>query len=170
MPACSWQAVAVQPDPPYQPASTREFPPPHIHTQQPHPPNTQAEDLLREAMLLQSALERGVPAAVLERLLPKRYKQYQKGAPCSPCRKRCWLQPWLVADDVPALPLPCRHQRTRVNKHKFSTKHELPGALDPVTMDSHDAAGTSALRGRLLCPNRYTRAVCWKNDSKTRFP
>jgi MoxR-like ATPase len=38
-----------------------------------------AEDLLREAMLLQMALDRGVPAAVLERLLPKRYKQYQKG-------------------------------------------------------------------------------------------
>jgi hypothetical protein len=30
-------------------------------------------------MLLQMALDRGVPAAVLERLLPKRYKQYQKG-------------------------------------------------------------------------------------------
>ncbi|KAL4438050.1 hypothetical protein ABPG77_004271 [Micractinium sp. CCAP 211/92] len=38
-----------------------------------------AEDLLREALLLQAALERAVPAAVLERLLPKRFKQYQKG-------------------------------------------------------------------------------------------
>ncbi|PRW59240.1 ATPase associated with various cellular activities AAA_5 [Chlorella sorokiniana] len=38
-----------------------------------------AEDLLREAMLLQAALDKGVPAAVLERLLPKRFKQYQKG-------------------------------------------------------------------------------------------
>ncbi|KAL4425569.1 hypothetical protein ABPG75_009585 [Micractinium tetrahymenae] len=38
-----------------------------------------AEDLLREALLLQSALDKSVPAAVLERLLPKRYKQYQKG-------------------------------------------------------------------------------------------
>lgn len=43
----------------------------------PHPP-TQAEDLLREALLLQAALEQAVPAAVLERLLPKRFKQYQK--------------------------------------------------------------------------------------------
>ena len=42
-------------------------------------PPWQAEDLLREAMLLQAALDQGVPAAVLERLLPKRFKQYQKG-------------------------------------------------------------------------------------------
>lgn len=42
-------------------------------------PHLQAEDLLREAMLLQAALDKGVPAAVLERLLPKRFKQYQKG-------------------------------------------------------------------------------------------
>lgn len=41
--------------------------------------HTQADDLLREAMLLQAALAQGVPAAVLERLLPKRFKQYQKG-------------------------------------------------------------------------------------------
>lgn len=38
-----------------------------------------AEDLLREALTLQSALDRGVPATVLERLLPKRFKQYTKG-------------------------------------------------------------------------------------------
>jgi len=30
-------------------------------------------------MLLQAALDQAVPAAVLERLLPKRFKQYQKG-------------------------------------------------------------------------------------------
>lgn len=30
-------------------------------------------------MLLQAALDKAVPAAVLERLLPKRFKQYQKG-------------------------------------------------------------------------------------------
>lgn len=39
----------------------------------------QAEDLLREAMVLQAALEQAVPASVLERLLPKRFKQYTKG-------------------------------------------------------------------------------------------
>eukprot|EP00887_Chlorella_sp_A99_P000959 scaffold5.g959.t1 len=37
------------------------------------------EDLLREALLLQAALDRGVSAGLLERLLPKRFKQYQKG-------------------------------------------------------------------------------------------
>lgn len=37
------------------------------------------EDLLREALLLRAALEGGVGAGVLEKLLPKRYKQYQKG-------------------------------------------------------------------------------------------
>lgn len=37
------------------------------------------EDLLREALILQATLEKGVPAGVLERLLPKRFKQYQKG-------------------------------------------------------------------------------------------
>jgi MoxR-like ATPase len=37
------------------------------------------EDLLREALTLQEALGRGVGAGVLERLLPKRFKQYQKG-------------------------------------------------------------------------------------------
>ena len=37
------------------------------------------DDLLREGLLLQEALERGVGAGVLERLLPKRFKQYQKG-------------------------------------------------------------------------------------------
>ncbi len=39
----------------------------------------QAEDLLREALLLQTALQRQVAASALERILPKRYKQYQKG-------------------------------------------------------------------------------------------
>lgn len=39
----------------------------------------QVEDLLREAMILQTSLERVVPASILERLLPKRFKQYQKG-------------------------------------------------------------------------------------------
>ena len=38
-----------------------------------------AEDLLREALVLQGALDKAVPAAVLERLLPKRFKQYTKG-------------------------------------------------------------------------------------------
>jgi MoxR-like ATPase len=42
-------------------------------------PCLQAEDLLREAMLVQAALDQGVQAAVLEKLLPKRFKQYQKG-------------------------------------------------------------------------------------------
>jgi MoxR-like ATPase len=37
------------------------------------------EDLLREALLLRAALERPVAAGVLEKLLPRRYKQYQKG-------------------------------------------------------------------------------------------
>ncbi|KAL6772366.1 hypothetical protein ACKKBG_A29945 [Auxenochlorella protothecoides x Auxenochlorella symbiontica] len=47
------------------------------------PPMTEnrkkAEDLLREALLLQTALQRQVAASALERILPKRYKQYQKG-------------------------------------------------------------------------------------------
>jgi hypothetical protein len=37
------------------------------------------EDLLREGLVLSEALERGVSASVLERLLPKRWRQYQKG-------------------------------------------------------------------------------------------
>jgi MoxR-like ATPase len=37
------------------------------------------EDLLKEALTLKEAMDRGVAAGVLERLLPKRYKQYQKG-------------------------------------------------------------------------------------------
>jgi MoxR-like ATPase len=39
----------------------------------------QAEDLLREALVLQTALDQSVAAGVLERLLPKRFKQYTKG-------------------------------------------------------------------------------------------
>ena len=57
-------------------------PPTHPPTHPAPPPPSlwpQAEDLLREAMLLQAALDKAVPAAVLERLLPKRFKQYQKG-------------------------------------------------------------------------------------------
>lgn len=37
------------------------------------------EELLRETVLLKSCLDRGTEGSVLERLLPKRYKQYQKG-------------------------------------------------------------------------------------------
>ncbi|DBB08177.1 TPA: hypothetical protein ACH3X3_008361 [Trebouxia sp. C0006] len=37
------------------------------------------EDLLREAMVLKEALDEAVSSSVLEKLLPKRYKQYQKG-------------------------------------------------------------------------------------------
>jgi len=37
------------------------------------------EELLREAYMLQSCLSQGTAAGVLEKLLPKRYKQYQKG-------------------------------------------------------------------------------------------
>ena len=39
----------------------------------------QVEDLLRESMVLKEALNQGVSSTVLEKLLPKRYKQYQKG-------------------------------------------------------------------------------------------
>ncbi len=39
----------------------------------------QVEDLLREAMVLKEALDEAVSSSVLEKLLPKRYKQYQKG-------------------------------------------------------------------------------------------
>lgn len=39
----------------------------------------QVEDLLREAMVLKEALDQAVSSSVLEKLLPKRYKQYQKG-------------------------------------------------------------------------------------------
>jgi MoxR-like ATPase len=38
-----------------------------------------AEDLLREAYILSECLQRRSSAAVLEKLLPKRYKQYSKG-------------------------------------------------------------------------------------------
>jgi MoxR-like ATPase len=37
------------------------------------------EDLLREAMVLKAALDQKVSAGVLEKLLPRRFKQYQKG-------------------------------------------------------------------------------------------
>lgn len=37
------------------------------------------EDLMKEAMLLQECVKRKVPAGVLEKILPKRFKQYQKG-------------------------------------------------------------------------------------------
>lgn len=37
------------------------------------------EDLLREAMVLKEALDQSVSSSVLEKLLPKRFKQYQKG-------------------------------------------------------------------------------------------
>ena len=37
------------------------------------------EDLLREAYTLQACLQQRSSAAVLEKLLPKRYKQYMKG-------------------------------------------------------------------------------------------
>lgn len=40
---------------------------------------SKAEDLLREALVLREALGNCVPASALERLLPKRFKQYQKG-------------------------------------------------------------------------------------------
>ena len=39
----------------------------------------QVEDLLREALILQATLEQETSASILERLLPKRFKQYQKG-------------------------------------------------------------------------------------------
>jgi len=39
----------------------------------------QVEDVLREAMILQEALAKGTSAALLEKLLPKRFKQYQRG-------------------------------------------------------------------------------------------
>eukprot|EP01026_Neomeris_dumetosa_P022915 TRINITY_DN1974_c0_g1_i3.p2 TRINITY_DN1974_c0_g1~~TRINITY_DN1974_c0_g1_i3.p2 ORF type:complete len:246 (-),score=42.93 TRINITY_DN1974_c0_g1_i3:208-945(-) len=38
-----------------------------------------AEDLLREAMTLQSAVKEKVGQSVLQKLLPKRYKQYERG-------------------------------------------------------------------------------------------
>lgn len=37
------------------------------------------DDLLREALILQEALRREVEPNLLERLLPKRWRQYQKG-------------------------------------------------------------------------------------------
>jgi MoxR-like ATPase len=37
------------------------------------------EELLREALVLQAALAQRTQPGLLERLLPKRYKQYQKG-------------------------------------------------------------------------------------------
>jgi MoxR-like ATPase len=38
-----------------------------------------AEELLREAYVLSECLQRRCTAGVLEKLLPKRYKQYAKG-------------------------------------------------------------------------------------------
>ena len=37
------------------------------------------EELLREALILQAALSNNTEPGLLERMLPKRYKQYQKG-------------------------------------------------------------------------------------------
>ena len=37
------------------------------------------EELLKEALTLKACLDRAVAPSMLERLLPKRYKQYQKG-------------------------------------------------------------------------------------------
>lgn len=37
------------------------------------------EELLREAYTLQTCLQQSSAASVLEKLLPKRYKQYMKG-------------------------------------------------------------------------------------------
>lgn len=39
----------------------------------------QVEDLLREAMILQEALVKATSASLLEKLLPKRFKQYTRG-------------------------------------------------------------------------------------------
>lgn len=38
-----------------------------------------AEELLREAYMLRACLDDGTAGSILEKLLPKRYKQYQKG-------------------------------------------------------------------------------------------
>lgn len=40
---------------------------------------SRAEDLLKEALTVQVALEAAVPGGLLEKLLPRRWKQYQKG-------------------------------------------------------------------------------------------
>lgn len=40
---------------------------------------SRAEDLLKEALTLQVALEAEVRGGLLEKLLPRRWKQYQKG-------------------------------------------------------------------------------------------
>lgn len=37
------------------------------------------EDMVKETLVLQKALDKNVPGGVLEKLLPKRFKQYQKG-------------------------------------------------------------------------------------------
>lgn len=37
------------------------------------------EELLREALVLQAALSNKTDASLLQKLLPKRYKQYEKG-------------------------------------------------------------------------------------------
>ena len=50
---------------------------PHVVWRAAHSP--QVEDLLREAAMLSACLERGVRHTLLERLMPKRFKQYQKG-------------------------------------------------------------------------------------------
>lgn len=39
----------------------------------------QVEDLLRETMVMQEALQKDASAGLLEKLLPKRHKQYQRG-------------------------------------------------------------------------------------------
>lgn len=53
--------------------------PPQALTPQMTENKRKTEDLLREAYTLQQCLQQHSAAGVLEKLLPKRYKQYQKG-------------------------------------------------------------------------------------------
>jgi hypothetical protein len=61
------------------PAPPRLAPPRQALTPQMTENRRRAEELLREAYTLSECLQRRCTAGVLERLLPKRYKQYSKG-------------------------------------------------------------------------------------------
>lgn len=59
----------------------RAAPPPRAQSLTPQMTENRrrAEELLREAYVLSECLQRRCTAGVLEKLLPKRYKQYAKG-------------------------------------------------------------------------------------------
>jgi len=70
---------ALKPSNPSSLSILKPDPPPQALTPQLTENKRKAEDLLREAYTLSECLQRRCTATILEKLLPKRYKQYQKG-------------------------------------------------------------------------------------------